>query len=93
MSKTLELTIFEKEPGRYGREPLYNSPDGFWAYAASHVDGYAANKHLTDAELAAEYWQSGYTDVRYDREDEDLEPIPEIIHRFATLPHYDEVDQ
>lgn len=56
MSKPFELTIFEKEPGRYGREPLYNSPDGFWAYAASHVDGYAANKHLTDAELAAEYW-------------------------------------
>jgi hypothetical protein len=56
VSKPLELTIFEKEPGRYGREPTYNSPDGFWAYPASHVDGYADNKHLTDSETAADYW-------------------------------------
>lgn len=55
------------------------------------LDALAWNKALTDAELAAEYWQSDYADVRYDREDEDLEPIPEIIHRFATLPHYDEL--
>jgi hypothetical protein len=59
----------------------------------SATDAYALNKHLTDAELAAEYWQSGYADVRYDRVDQDLEPIPEILYRFATLPHYDEVDE
>lgn len=48
------------------------------------------SKRLMDPELAAEYWQAGYADERYDREDEDLEPIPEIISRFATHPHYDE---
>jgi hypothetical protein len=54
--KALELTVYEKEPGRYGREPLYNSPDGLWAYPASHADGYAQEKRLTDAETAADYW-------------------------------------
>lgn len=57
----------------------------------AEADGLAWNKALTDSELAAEYWQSGYADVRYGREDEDLEPIPEIILRFASLPHYDEL--
>lgn len=48
-------------------------------------------KHLTDAELAAEYWRSwnlfktGATRdwAEYDRS--------QILHRFATTPHYTEV--
>ena len=56
MSKALELTVFKKEPGRFGREATYNSPDGLWAYPASHADGYAQGKRLTDAETAADYW-------------------------------------
>ncbi|MNI84823.1 hypothetical protein D3C73_1417580 [compost metagenome] len=47
-------------------------------------------KRLNDTELAAEYWQADYADVRHDREDEDLEPIPEIIMRFGTFPHFDQ---
>lgn len=105
MRKPLELTIFEKEPGRYGREPRYNSPDGFWAYPASHVDGYAANKHLTDAELAAEVWHacddrsinaSNILNGQYDnphaqRAFQRAIDQANTLHRFATLPHYDEV--
>lgn len=54
--KPLELVVYVKEPGRPGREHTYNSPDGLWAYPVSHVDGYAAEKRLTDAETAADYW-------------------------------------
>lgn len=61
-----------------------------WPYVRAMADRMSQAKRLTDAELAAEYWQADYADVRFDREDEDLEPIPEILHRFATLPHYDE---
>ena len=94
--KPLELTVFEKEPGLYGREDTYNSPDGFWAYPESHVDGYAAEKRFTDAELAAEYWEhrygnevasgwaSDYSIIKQSRE------RLEVIGRFATLPHYDQ---
>jgi len=56
MSKPLVLTVFKKEPGRYGRESTYNSPDGLWAYPASHADVYTQGKRLTDAETAADYW-------------------------------------
>jgi len=103
MSKPLELAVFEKEPGRYGGEPRYNSPDGFWAYPASHVDGYAQAKRLTDAELAAEY-QFSRLDSRvrmarqhncpdsktlFDHYERGLEQ-EWTLERFATLPHYDE---
>lgn len=94
MSKPLELTVYEKEPGLYGREPRYHSPDGFWAYPESHVDGYAAEKRFTDAELAAEVWRQeaqvttveamGGTPVR------NIGAL-KTLHRFATLPHFDEV--
>lgn len=85
MTKPLELTIYPLRPRAcHCCHPGYEGPNG--PVLASSVDAQALNKGLTEAELAAEYWQSGYADVRYDREDEDLEPIPEIIHRFATLP-------
>lgn len=57
MSKPLELAAFTREPGRYGREPRYNSPDGFWSYPVSHVDELSARKRLTDAEMCAELFR------------------------------------
>jgi len=106
MSKPLELAVFEKEPGRYGGEARYNSPDGFWAYPASHVDGYAQAKRLSDAELAAEYhaqyskcrdeqWietlrdEDDYTDTERAAQSTMYEWLS-MLHRLATLPHYDE---
>lgn len=58
----------------------------------------AREKRLTNAELAAEYWKQepvpdrvmecmGVSDPAHD---EALEKVA-ILHRFATLPHYDEV--
>ena len=102
MTKPLELAVFDKEPGRYGGEPRYHSPDGLWAYPTSHVDGYAAEKRFTDAELAAEYHAA---DVHFQRSiwqemargedwpDAEWERIAHpvnALHRFAALPHYDE---
>lgn len=102
MSKPLELTVYAKEPGRYGREATYHSPDGLWAYPESHVDGYAAAKRLTDTELAAE-WHANESEAwlylnrhpdhfKVDHA-ERLEEQESILRRFATLPHYDEQDQ
>lgn len=94
--KPLELVIFEKVPGQYGRESTYNSPDGLWAYPVSQVDGNALNKHLTDEELAAEYWRAKYSEVRSEvygvLTDENRAKVA-TVERFATLPHYDEEER
>lgn len=103
MSKPLELVIHEKVPGQYGREATYNSPDGFWAYPESHVDGYAQDKRLTDAELAAECYKAqcewlhaGHNvddDIGYPFSRRDVGRMNArmgVLMRFATLPHYDE---
>lgn len=101
--KELELVVYEKVPGRHGGEPRYNSPDGLWAYPVSHVDGYAKDKRLTDAELAAEYQNSRLISyvrhhrtknypgdmVLFDHYERGLEQ-EWTLERFATLPHYDE---
>ena len=59
-------------------------------------------KHLTDTELAAEYWhassQATYARSRVDAgldnrlplSADDYEDIETIMHRFATHPHHDE---
>ncbi|MDJ0322136.1 hypothetical protein [Pseudarthrobacter sp. PS3-L1] len=52
--RALDLVTFEKEPGKYGGESRYHSPDGFWALPESHVDGYAQDRRFTETELAAE---------------------------------------
>lgn len=104
--KALELVVYAKEPGRYGGEPRYHSPDGLWAYPASHVDGYAAEKRLTDAELAAEYhsWHAHMNKMQWTEEvlmqqgepewpEETWDRLGErgnTLHRFATLMSYDE---
>lgn len=90
--RPLELVVYEKEPGRYGREALYNSPDGLWAYPASHADGYAQAKRLTDAELAAEHWRAKYSGVMAQYgglSDENREKI-RTVERFYLAPHYDD---
>ena len=94
MSKPLELAVFEKEPGRYGGEPRYHSPDGFWACPESHVDGYAADKRFTDAELAAEVHAANADAWRAHSARSTVMPVLEdrfvTLARFAKLPHYDE---
>lgn len=85
MSKPLELTVYEIDR----TEPSMVVVDGFWAYRP-----YDPAKRFTDAELAAEVWRQeaqvttveamGGTPIR------NIAALT-IIHRFATLPHYDEV--
>jgi hypothetical protein len=54
--KALELTIFPKSINGRGQTIYVDEPGG-WNYPEWHVDGYAANKHLTDTELAAELFR------------------------------------
>lgn len=103
--RPLELVVYERVPGRPGREHTYNSPDGLWAYPASHADGYALDKRLTAAELASEYWsqdaqcrkEQWIETVRGDDDYEDWERAMQsrmyerlsALHRFATMDDYD----
>ena len=51
-------------------------------------------KRLTDAELAAEYWREAREFLtKCESASERLDRIHRwtVMHRFATLPHYDEV--
>lgn len=43
-------------------------------------------KHLTDAEVAAEYWRAGWI-ADHDFHDEREADEASTWHRFATLPH------
>ena len=91
--KALKLTVYEKEPGLYGREDTYNSPDGLWAYPESHVDGYAAEKRLTDAELAAEMFSAVFheaeCEVRGVRIEKGFPPRPghPAVQRYVEMNH------
>jgi hypothetical protein len=54
-------------------------------------------KRFTDAELAAEFhFAAGEADIEFfanhEQEDAELNRIADTLERFATLPHYDEVD-
>lgn len=82
--KALDLQIFEKHPD----VDAYRFGPSFTPYAIV-----AQEKRFTGAELAAEYHRAGddMAETNYDRESKpDMEPIRRILHRFATLPHYDE---
>jgi hypothetical protein len=111
MSKPLGLTIYPKSTGRHG-ESVYVDESGEWSYRESDCDGYAANKHLTDAELSAELFrQTSWLGAigRTYATDEGRNIVIEAaftfgpvtrdeyewltLSQFATLPHYDEVDQ
>lgn len=85
--KPLELRIHEKHPTL----DAYRFGPSYTPYAIVAVD-----KRFTDAELAAEYWQEGR--VLLTKEQSAGERFDRIVrwavlHRFATLPHYDEDDQ
>lgn len=59
-------------------------------------NGYRPAKRLTDAELAAEYWSAAAEAAlelagELDETDAPLQAV--TLRRFATHPHYDEVDQ
>lgn len=73
----------------------------------AETDGLAWNKALTEAELAAEYWaqdskcrhEQWIETVRGEGDYEDWERVAQsrmyeqltALHRFATLPHHDEL--
>lgn len=92
MTKPLELKTYRRvAPGE----------DGFWEYRQRVIK--AKQKRLTDPELAAEYFRAEY--FRYRAEWQQLSSgmnFPDeawttqldqlnTLYRFATHPHYDEV--
>jgi hypothetical protein len=95
--RPLELTIYPKlEPPRTGTEIMPYREQ--WQREAALSQA----KHLTDAELAAEYhaneveaWRMSARRPEFFNVDhaERLEERESILRRFATLPHYDEVQQ
>jgi hypothetical protein len=98
--KPLELTVFHRDEDGDYRHPL-----GFWIPQAD-ADHWAEAKSFTDAELAAEYYaQDGQCRheqwIEAVRGDDDYTESERqgqsrmyakltMLHRFATLPHYDE---
>jgi hypothetical protein len=88
MSKPLELTVYPplKRP-RYG-----NQIDPYreqWKRERKVIEA----KRFTDAELAAEYWSAAEEATsRYFRamDADEAQRLEGAIHRFATLPNYDE---
>jgi hypothetical protein len=100
VSKPLELTIFPRlERPRTGAEIM-----PFWEQWRREA-ALQGSKHLTDADLAAEFHQQDYycgqklegygvahNGDSLGSEEEEIERL-RILYRFATLPHYDEVDQ
>jgi hypothetical protein len=92
MSEPLEV-MYERcqDPECDSPTPHYAGDEGWELWKASD---WAYEKHLTDAELAAEYWRSwnlfktGNNSAHRDWAEYDRS---QILHRFATTPHYDEV--
>lgn len=92
--KPLELTIHPKlEPPTTGAEIMPYREQWRREHALQHT------KHLTDAELAAEYhaneveaWRMSARRPEFFNVDhaERLEERESILRRFATLPHHDE---
>lgn len=81
--KPLELTVYDTDPS----DPDCVVINGYWEYRPHSTD-----KRFTDAELAAEYhsaWAS-MLDVPEDERYPHERPRIETLHRFATMPHYDE---
>lgn len=98
--KPLELVVYRTLED-FGVVFGYDTPD---VHATSEADAMAAAKRFTDTELAAEFHAScmdtrvsGDRSRNYPREDllrdEYIRRLNQefTLHRFATLPHYDEV--
>lgn len=84
--KALDLQIFEKHPD----VDAYRFGPSFTPHAIV-----AEDKHLTEAELSAMYWGCAFEvlDSRnmgsHEYSQKRLRESV-FLHRFATLPHYDE---
>lgn len=81
----MTLQIFERfEPP--GQDPFYRVGGSFVPYCTV-----AKDKRFTDAELAAEFWKlmAGL----YDGHGKKARARREVIERFATLPHFDEMEE
>lgn len=86
-------------------EPAGHSCDGDWRYwclacAGDSEPDLTAQKHLTDAECAAEYWRAEADEqINLSTNEDDAGAVDAYRHlrttwhRFATHPHADEVDQ
>lgn len=98
--KTLELTVYPKMGS------IYFDEQANCMWSTSMADGLAEEKRITDGELAAEYYaqdakcrhEQWIETVRGDDDYEDWERAAQsrmyeqltALHRFATLPNYDE---
>lgn len=91
--KALELTVYPHvEDG--GIDCIEDSEGTL--RTPRELNGLADYKRLTDAELAAEYWRDAREFLtRANSAGERLDRIARwaTLHRFATLPHYDEDHQ
>lgn len=101
MSRPLELTIHPRTAGWDSQSEDWYTWQGTEVRPLT-ADMYAVNKHLSEPELASEYWQAAekatYARGRVDRcldnplpyTADKAEEILGILARFATHPHYDE---
>ena len=99
MSKPLELKIYPP----LAKQPLPFDPDwqGWdawreWKRLYDQEFQQRRDARLTDAELAAEWWRSNQNfHNSADGTESELRALAEsvAVHRFATTPHYFEVDQ
>lgn len=83
--RPLELTIYPAQDGHAG----VDEPDCLVCRADDARDA----KHLTEAELAAEYWSAaceGALELAGEIEETDAPIRALTLRRFATLPHYDD---
>ena len=106
MNKPLELTIWTKDENHPGASNTVYV-NGIHVRGDMVVDSKVRRKRLTDAELAAEYHaqdsrcrhEQWIETVRGDDDYEDWERAMQsrmyehltALHRFATIPDYDEV--
>jgi hypothetical protein len=96
MSKPLELTVYDTDPS----DPDCVVINGYWEYQP-----HSTAKRFTDAELAAEYWALYSEYVREasnllhcqercmeaaGKSFQEADQKCRVLHRFATLPHFDE---
>ncbi len=94
--KPLELKTYPRL--REEPNPVHDGWDAWRDWDNQIRDEYLirAGKRFTDAELAAEYWSAHAVHERAARGQSCIEYIAEaeveVWERFATLPHYWEVD-
>lgn len=104
--KDLELTVYPKTDGHFSRHCHSVSADGSIRRLMWGCQCPESSKRLTNAELAAEYWQAQH-DFAFIAEgmiwgqmcghwsfgEDAASARTKTLERFATLPHYDEVPE